>query len=897
MFDNITQECNTNPVLLNIAASNDFYFQKGQDAINKWLKLDLSDTQKTKIIDLSGDYDVLKNIDQTQTDIYPIIQLLLQIISYCDIHASGKRQLNQYPDHRTIANAGVRMGAWVKNLVEYRFNPQNVSGSIKNAFDYLLNPADHLTVLSENHRREIIGHYFNKDYNPASFTEELKSLFGNYELSVLNRDNYTHYITRLIYFYNHEWKPKANLTLKQLIEKLRDHFHNEKVVLKILEWKPRQKYVWIADKDDIIGNATAHYEVSFRGISGNRSDIYIDIHFENSKKANKEIFFNTIQSLPENLEWIDWQYSKSIGYKERYNLDDEDIVAKVTAALEYMEDNIGDQIRQIIGNLPPEIHNQNPTDNPAEMKHCLNQILYGPPGTGKTYNTINKALEIINDVEVQTLDWNDRAQVKKLFDKKVKENQIVFTTFHQNMSYEDFIEGIKPRKSDENNVYYEIEDGVFKTICETAKNNNNSNIVRSQNSLLTANDFEIRNFFKISLGEAKNPNDRDIYDYCIENNVIAIGYGGLTDFTDLSTKVINQKWKETHPDDATTPSYMNYFIHKIKIGDYIIVSNGNSTLRAIAKVKGNYSFLEDSPIRYHHFREVEWLFYNNDINVFDVYNLQFSQSTLYSLKKKELKKSFFTEKTNQADITSSVQKNFVIVIDEINRGNVSKIFGELITLIEESKRIGKTEAITAKLPYSKEEFSVPDNVYILGTMNTADRSVEALDTALRRRFDFIEMMPKYDLIEAAEREKYRLNDYDAFDILKTINDRLEVLLGRDHLIGHSFFLLDEHETIEPKVKSAFYKNIIPLLQEYFYGDYNKIGLILGSGFVKKNDVPKAALLFADTKEFGGNDYVNDNTYTFEIIDYTNTNLFPSNAGFYAALNTLMNKPIESEADA
>ncbi|WP_218599212.1 McrB family protein [Polaribacter sp. NJDZ03] len=187
---------------------------------------------------------------------------------------------------------------------------------------------------------------------------------------------------------------------------------------------------------------------------------------------------------------------------------------------------------------------------------------------------------------------------------------------------------------------------------------------------------------------------------------------------------------------------------------------------------------------------------------------------------------------------------YAIFIDEINRGNVSAIFGELITLIEIDKRKDAKNEISIKLPYSKTAFSVPSNIDIYGTMNTADRSVEALDTALRRRFEFKEMMPDYDVIQKEEIEGIKLSK-----VLEKINQRIELLIDRDHTIGHSYFV--NVDTLE-KLASAFNNKIIPLLQEYFYGDYGKIGLVLGKGFVKinKNDT----INFADFKYDNANDF-------------------------------------------
>jgi 5-methylcytosine-specific restriction protein B len=177
---------------------------------------------------------------------------------------------------------------------------------------------------------------------------------------------------------------------------------------------------------------------------------------------------------------------------------------------------------------------------------------------------------------------------------------------------------------------------------------------------------------------------------------------------------------------------------------------------------------------------------------------------------------------------------FYLFIDEINRGNISAIFGELITLLEIDKRLGEENEVRVMLPYSKgeEKFCVPPNLYIVGTMNTADRSVEALDTALRRRFSFKELMPLPSLLKDKQFNGFKLDE-----VLQTINDRIEILLDRDHTIGHSYFIGIKSGDVEA-LEKTFKDCIIPLLQEYFYGDYEKIALILGAGFVKIKDNSK-----------------------------------------------------------
>ena len=201
----------------------------------------------------------------------------------------------------------------------------------------------------------------------------------------------------------------------------------------------------------------------------------------------------------------------------------------------------------------------------------------------------------------------------------------------------------------------------------------------------------------------------------------------------------------------------------------------------------------------------------------------------------------------------------VFIIDEINRGNISKIFGELITLIEDTKRLGKPEETTAILPYSGKPFGVPDNVYILGTMNTADRSIAQIDTALRRRFSFVEMMPDTEVLEGIEVEGINIAN-----MLDIINRRIEVLYDREHTIGHAFFTVLRAEPTIEKLAIIFKKSIIPLLQEYFYEDYKKIRLVLGDN--RKNEdaqfiIEKAhdyAALFGDV------DVGLDDGYRYEI---------------------------------
>ena len=213
------------------------------------------------------------------------------------------------------------------------------------------------------------------------------------------------------------------------------------------------------------------------------------------------------------------------------------------------------------------------------------------------------------------------------------------------------------------------------------------------------------------------------------------------------------------------------------------------------------------------------------------------------------------------DAKNDSKNQYAIFIDEINRGNVANIFGELITLIEPDKRLGAKNEMTVTLPYSKEEFGVPSNLDIIGTMNTADRSVEALDTALRRRFSFQEILPEPELIKEVLGEKSIFSGINLSEVLERINFRIEKLIDRDHTIGHAYFLkLKEVEEFKTGLVDVFCDNIMPLLQEYFYNDYPKIGLVLGKGFVQVLDNDKKEVKFADFDAEGSDDFMEKELY-------------------------------------
>jgi hypothetical protein len=669
-----------------------------------------------------------------------------------------------------------------------------------------------------------IKSFIQQDSNFIAEYKNFTSREGNY------LDKYLHLIVQdFIYSIGSYYAPKETSKFKELIHDFDAYIKDGDTILNQFEINQKyfsNYYVFYWDSHKVIGDKIVHYEIIER-----KNKVYIEVHFEGSK-SQRDLFIESINFLPEKLIWIGNKFKK-IKFNESFEYVDPYIFEKLANALLYLEKNLGDQLRAVKNSTPFNLETSNSMNNKP-----LNQILFGPPGTGKTFNSVNEALKIVDPIYFEAHE-QDREKLTERFKELLIKNwdetkgQIAFCTFHQSFSYEDFVEGIKPKTSENKNVYYDIEAGVFKRICQLADSNNSTvKVIKEGKFTWDEEQFNSASFYKLSLGAIYNPQDKPIYEYCRDNNYIAIGFGEENDFSSMSETQIVEKCKELGL-EATSGQQLNYFIHNIKKNNYVIIGNGNKYVRAIGKVIGDYEYVADSPIQYNHFRKVEWLFVDANIPIEELYEKGLSQKTLYKIDETALKKDFFTNKGQQEVIDVKEDKKYVLIIDEINRGNVSSIFGELITLIEKDKRAGCNEELEVTLPYSKESFKVPKNVYLIGTMNTADRSIEALDTALRRRFSFKEFAPKPELIKnegLSGALKGIVNGIDLALLLDTINTRIEKLIDKDHKIGHSYLLkVNSEETL----KSSFRNEIIPLLEEYFFGDYGKIGLVLGSTFVEK----------------------------------------------------------------
>ncbi len=466
------------------------------------------------------------------------------------------------------------------------------------------------------------------------------------------------------------------------------------------------------------------------------------------------------------------KYTVGIAYALKYP-DDSRIVNNYELDSDYYGTKDARTILKKLGFKIIEKNDKKENNGKDVKKYPLNQILYGPPGTGKTYKTIELALEIIakKDKELEKFlkeNKDNRKALKEKFDEYKDKKQIEFITFHQSYSYEEFIEGIKAESDEEGNIRYEVKSGVFKELVERALENF-ENFFKDKEKLSKEEEF----YKKLEILKDK-----------IEEEIEKKGFYQLEDTIVYIERVTENsfRYKSKNWQNAISMSFED--LKKLYLND----------IRERKQIKKQDNITRTAKEHASYFFRVLKELYSIDVGKINV--------------KKEL------------------LKNFLLIIDEINRGNISKIFGELITLIEESKRIGEDEKLTIKLPYSKNEFGVPNNLYIIGTMNTADRSIAPIDTALRRRFEFIEMMPEYGLLNND------INGINIQEILRAINARIEAIYDRDHQIGHSYLLniknLDD-------LKDRFEKKIIPLLAEYFYEDWENIITILNNDMIQEKE--------------------------------------------------------------
>jgi hypothetical protein len=612
---------------------------------------------------------------------------------------------------------------------------------------------------------------------------------------------------------------------------------------------------------------------------------FFDIQLDNRDDEETINLFYLPENTNDNIVIRRKQDTRIFIDREKFNIDDIllferlenetfslTVINKLDSDFDFFNNLLNNKSFILTDNIDLELDNLNETAIEyltSPNNKPLNQILYGPPGTGKTYNSVNKALEIID----KSIDLKqDRDIIRSEYEKYKKNGQILFTTFHQSLSYEDFIEGIKPQEPVlGESLKYEIQAGIFKIACARA----GFLCQKKYNELIQ------KPILKYEFD--------DLFDSFIESVKKEINKGVYPTFSTISGKFVEifeinkQGSIRARPKGSNTNNVAPLTQKNIeKLYNKFISIDEIKSLETVKETVGIAPRITEFYAIFKGIKEFESN-YNIENTIIDEGSfLEISDEK----KIEDFDSGMYTEAIKNAGIIS---EPIVLIIDEINRGNVSQIFGELITLIEDDKRLGKPEYLEAILAYSKSNFGVPPNLHIVGTMNTADRSVEALDTALRRRFVFEEMPPEYGL----EGLQYKYEGIEGFEILKTINHRIEKLLNKDHQIGHSYLILKNGEDPSKKLLNSFYKNIIPLLQEYFYGDFGKIGLVLGQGFVNLKSWDNTYHSFANFEHENVDDFKSKVIY--EIIDYRNNVNYELNGvtlTFGKAIKLLMNISIE-----
>lgn len=413
--------------------------------------------------------------------------------------------------------------------------------------------------------------------------------------------------------------------------------------------------------------------------------------------------------------------------------------------------------------------------NKIVLQRPLNQILYGPPGTGKTFNSIRCAVEII-DGRV----YPNYQEAKRRFDDLRRAGRIGFVTFHQSFSYEDFVEGIRPVMNDTSSTTprYEIRDGVLKQMALLALD---SIVEQAKTPTATFDSAWSALVQKVEL----NPRHT---------------YSGLTD---KSSFTLTMQDTGIEGENVKSDSKNNFFFCSRSDAEAIWTKfraaarvNSNDVYKSLPGSKGHGGFIATVVNILKEPPNIVPALLDNSSN-----HRRMSHRYLHAEQNYTLKDE---------------REKYVLIIDEINRGNVSKILGELITLLEPDKRIGAKHALSVTLPYSGDNFALPPNLHLVGTMNTADKSLALLDVALRRRFKFYEIPPDFRTCAQLPAE--------ARHAIETLNHRIVLTKDRDHRIGHSFFI--DVATVD-NFNEVFRSEIIPLLQEYFYNDWEGLRFSLG----------------------------------------------------------------------
>lgn len=747
-----------------IINSDEFYFQKAQDELQKFLDLEVREEEKQVLIAKKKNYEELKKLFQDYEEFSEFGKTIFSLVSYCDLKAYKKNELNQYDDKRVLASAFVRMNNWMEQLITYKFEGQLSEGSVKNAIEYLLHPEDHFTMLSENHRSLISENLFKKSYNKSTFKQDFIDFFSGLSIQVKNPINYTHLLSCLSYDISPEWKEsiiglmspdgtgwqegaindlngadyiilwnhrKPNGTTKTF--KLLKDCIDENGSFKIF-YTSKNNAIYIAEVIDFATSAQeynkADWENNYENITWKLDSF--DEYKDGDKSASWVYLVNNFYKI-EPIPSSHFKYYFTSGYP-----------------------SVGSQtpIISMISNIEFK-KNQNMKKNIELLQYKKQIILQGPPGTGKTREAKLIAKEMLG------LDSTD--------DLKNNE-QFKIIQFHPSYTYEDFVRGIVA-ESKGDKIEYKNVNKILGEFADTAlKNYLDSKKIPEQISK--------ENWVNMQYIKFKES---------IQNEI-------ETDIEVLIKEGTKPKITFVEDDSLRVNRYSNEN-DSVLVKDSDIINGyiGLYLSETTSKIRDNELLSKSA-------RSGMYYLYQNMVEKFKKYldenNLQYSAT--YETKKIE-------------------KKPYILIIDEINRANLSSVLGELIYALEyRGEEVESMYSVDDSL--TKNKLILPPNLYIIGTMNTADRSVGHIDYAIRRRFAFVDVMPK-DLTAEMGNGEFYTTLFSAVKALFT-KDEYETKSDfisqefepKDVALGHSYFIDKSKDKGDMKVRWNY--EIKPILLEY-----------------------------------------------------------------------------------
>ena len=794
-----------NRSIQDLCSLKEFQFQKGKE---KLIELEsYNNLSKDQIISLLERFkesnktfsNFIKDLDYDSEE-FKFLTLTGQLVSYCDVHAANKETYNEYEDKRTIAKAGVRMNDWIDKLFNYKIQGNDtevLTPSIKNAIEFLKNPLKGLTMLSEKHREKLSLAFLNKNYQSKNIVDHLNTFFEPYNIEVENEENRTSVYCSILYSSN----------VNQL-------WLNDQSLLNSNEFRNPKK----------INNMNIPLNQIFYGPPGTGKTYNISSEAEkiiNSTKSSENLTLE--QKFERIVKNIRSEYDEAIYNKLNANSIYRNF-SKAMVVWGYFLDPKYDSTNTIVHEDLKDIE-------------------------GFKRSGWSQRMRYLTEFGFIEGEWYKDFSGQLGFDMQLSESGLELKN-----NLRSYIEGENISPADllswprENGLPEILISSYVKVLAEVSPVSRN--ITSFEKTIFCALNMCLNgNLFKQN--RESRPTTEEEID--LVEQYFDVNSTGNSDY----------KWIGWIAENLVDLKLVEE-IHEERFNRYyyqITDAGRNLVEEIVEKWQSEYSILFGEYINYETgvgLGQIEFITFHQSYSYEEFIegirpNLDGENELTYSLEK-----GIFKRVSNRAKFDQD--NNYVIIIDEINRGNISKIFGELITLIEPSKRLFNENDEHPKkvtLPYSKKRFGVPKNLYILGTMNTADKSIALLDSALRRRFSFSEMLPNSKVIE----ENISIENIDIKLLFETINSRVEFLIDKDHTIGHSYFLkIKDNQTIEA-LALIFKNEIIPLLIEYFYGDFEKIQLVLGDNkdwkkgdnkfFIKKASQQK--LLFGKEEAVEGYD--------------------------------------------